>query len=285
MLFPIGMLVVIGSVLGGYVMHGGHLVVLWQPTEFIVIFGAGIGSFIIGNPSHVSKGALSRFKTLFKGKPYTTQSYLDLLCFMFTVFKIMKTKGMLELESHIENPHESDMFNKFPSFAADHHAVEFFCDYIRILTMGVDDFYQMEDLMDKELETHHHEGVTQATAMNTMAEAFPALGIVAAVQGVIITMGSITEPPEVLGHLIGGALVGTFLGVLLCYGIFGPIASFMNKFVDAESKYYEVIKIGIISHMKGNAPMISVEFARKVITSDVRPSFKELEEATAAATA
>ncbi len=279
MLFPIGFIVMWASVLGGYVLHGGKVAVLWQPTEVLIIFGAATGAFIIGNPGVVIKGVLGSFKVLFKGKPYKKTHYIELLSFMFNIFKTMRTKGMLELESHIENPYESDLFNQFPSFVKDHHAVDFFCDYVRLISMGVEDHYQMEDLMDKELEIHHDEAHTISSAVTTTAEGFPALGIVAAVLGVIITMGSISEPPEILGKLIGAALVGTFLGVLLCYGIFAPIGSFMEKYFNTESKYYECIKTGILTHMKGVAPAVSVEFARKAIPSSERPSFAELEEA------
>lgn len=281
MLFPIGVVVVFGSVIGGYLMHHGKLSVLWQPNEVVIIVGSNIGAFLIANPPALIKKTLSSLKYLMKGAPFKKEHYIELLTMMFTVLKTMKTKGMLELESHIENPHESAIFNAYPTFVHNHHAVDFFCDYLRVMTLGVEDSMVVEDIMDKELETLEKEGHEPSHSLTTMAEAFPALGIVAAVLGVITTMGSITEPPEILGGLIGAALVGTFLGVLLCYGIFGPMASFLAKYSYAEEKYLHVIKMGLLSHMKGNAPTVSVEFARKMIMSDVRPSFKEVEEALA----
>lgn len=280
MKFIIGLVVVFGSVISGYVMHHGNIKVLWQPTEFLIIFGAGIGSFVIANPGHLIKKTLKSLKLLFKGGyVFKKEQYLQLLLFQYEIYKFMKTKGMLEIEQHIENPEGSSIFQKYPSILANHHATDFFCDYIRMMTMGVDDKYQLEDMMNKELEDHHHENAEAAHSVNTMADAFPALGIVAAVLGVIITMGSIAEPPEILGGLVGAALVGTFCGVLLCYGIFGPMASSISKYFDEEHKFYECIKLGLLAHVQGNAPMISVEFARKVIPSGVRPTFKEVEEA------
>jgi chemotaxis protein MotA len=281
MLFPIGVIVVFGAIIGGYMMHHGNLAVLWQPNEFVIILGSNIGAFIIANPPHLIKRTLSNLKNLMKGAPYKKEQYIELLTMMFSVLKTMKTKGMLELESHIENPHESSLFAQFPGFIHNHHAVDFFCDYLRILTLGIEDVHQIEDIMEKELEVLEKEGHEPAHSVNIMAESFPGLGIVAAVLGVITTMASITEPPEILGGLIGAALVGTFLGVLFCYGIVGPMAAFMAKFAYAEERYLHCIKTAILAHMKGNAPTVSVEFARKVITSDVRPSFKEVEDALA----
>jgi chemotaxis protein MotA len=285
MLFPIGVFIVFGSVIGGYMMHHGKLSVLWQPNEVVIIVGSNIGAFLIANPPALIKKTLGSLKYLMKGAPFKKEHYIELLSMMFTVLKTMKTKGMLELESHIENPHESSIFNAYPTFVHNHHAVDFFCDYLRVMTLGVEDAMTVEDIMDKELDTMEKEGHEPSHALTTMAEAFPALGIVAAVLGVITTMGSIMEPPEILGGLIGAALVGTFLGVLLCYGIFGPMASFLGKYSYAEEKYLHVIKMGLLSHMKGNAPTVSVEFARKMIMTDVRPSFKEVEDALANATA
>lgn len=280
MFFIIGVVVVIGSVIGGYLMHGGRLGILWQPNEVLIIFGSGIGAFVIANPMSKLKKCLGGLKVLFKpGDPYSKESYLELLTFMYNIFKFMKTKGLLEIEKHIENPEESDFFKPYPGLIANHHAVDFFCDYLRLLTMGVDNKYQLEDMMDKELDAHHHDNEVAAGSMTTLGDSFPALGIVAAVLGVITTMGSISEPPEILGGLIGAALVGTFLGILLCYGIFGPIGQFMGKYYHDEHKYYECIKIGLLAHVQGNAPAVSVEFARKMIPGNVMPSFKEVEAA------
>lgn len=278
MLFIIGFVVVMGCVIGGYLMHNDNLAILWQPSEVIIICGAAIGAFVIGNTGTNAKAALKALGKLFKGKPYTKAKYLELLAFIFVVFKTAKSKGLLELESHIENPHESELFSKFPTVQHDHHLMDFFCDYIRVLAMGVDNHYMIEDLIDKELEIHHAEAHSAAAALNTFGESFPALGIVAAVLGVITTMGSIAEPPEILGGLIGAALVGTFMGILISYGIVCPMASFVEKFDTEEAAIHNCAKSAIVAYMQGNAPIIIVEFVRKNIPSAYRPSFKEVEE-------
>lgn len=278
MLFIVGFLIVAGSVVGGYTLHGGNLGILWQPTEFLIIGGAGFGSFLISNPPKVAFGALKYLGKLLKGSPYKKESYLELLTMLFVVFKLMRSKGMLAVEPHVENPESSSLFNQFPNFAKNHHAVHFVCDYLRLMTMGIDDPHQIEDLMLEELETHHKELHAMSGAIVNLGDAFPALGIVAAVLGVIITMGSITEPPEVLGHLIGAALVGTFFGILMSYGFVSPMGKFLEQYSEADGKYYECLKVGILSHLKGNAPAVSVEYARKIITSKEQPSFAELEE-------
>ncbi len=261
-------------------MHHGNLMVLYQPTEYLIIIGAAIGSFVIGNPSYVIKGALGSIKkAMVNGHPIKKDDYIELITFLYTIFKFMKTKGMLEVEAHIENPEGSDIFTRFPHFMHHHHAVEFFCDYTRLLTMGVDNKYTLEDMMTAELEAGHAETHAIPHSIQIMGDAFPAIGIVAAVLGVIITMGSIAEPPEILGGLIGAALVGTFLGVLISYCFVQPLAATIAKYYEMEHKYLDVIKAGMLAHVSGNAPAISIEFARKMIPMGVRPDFKEVEEA------
>lgn len=277
MKFLIGLVIVFACVLGGYAAMGGKLAVLNQPFELVIIGGAALGAYIISNSPKVLKGTGAAFGVLMKGNTLTKQDFTELLCLMYTLFKVAKTKGMLALEGHIEKPEESTIFQQFPGIKKDHHALEFLCDYMRLLTMGSEDPHKMEDLMDKELETHHNEDEETASAFQSMADGVPALGIVAAVLGVIKTMGSLDKPPEYLGKLIGGALVGTFLGVFLAYGMIGPMASFLKTTFAGKSKYYECIKAGLLAHMNGFAPSISIEYARKVLTSDVRPSFAELE--------
>ena len=277
----IGLLVVIGSIIGGYLMVGGHLAVLWQPAELVIIGGSGLGAFIAANSKETIMGAISGVMGLIKGPKYNADDYLELLTLQYQVFRTARSKGMLALESHIDNPETSDLFNQFPNFASDHHAVEFFCDYLRLMTLGTDNPLEVETLIDQELEVHHEHKSEGSHAVNIMAESFPGLGIVAAVLGVIHTMGIITEPPEILGAAIGAALVGTFLGILLCYGFVGPIATALKGIVDADHNYYVCLKTGIIAHLQGYAPAVSVEFARKTLGENNRPSFAKLEETTA----
>jgi chemotaxis protein MotA len=279
MLFIAGVITVIGCVLGGYVLHHGNLAVLWQPTEVLIICGAAAGSFMIANPGKIGIRALKSLKYLMKGTPFKKKDYVELLTLMYNCFKLMKSKGMLEMEGHIENPHESTLFSQYPGFIKNHHAVDFFCDYLRIMTMGMEDYYQMDDAMTRDLEVGHEESHKIAGAITNVADAMPALGIVAAVLGVIITMGSISEPPEILGKLIGAALVGTFLGVLLSYGFIAPMGNFLNAYFADDHRYLECIKVGLLSHIKGNAPAISVEFARNSIPSIERPDFATVDAA------
>lgn len=279
MLFIVGFLVVIGAVIGGYMGGGGHLEVLWQPLEFVIIFGAGIGAFLIAFPMTVVKGVAKNFAKLIKGAKYSGGSYLELLTCMYSLFKLAKSKGDLALESHIEKPHESNLFNQFPGFSGDHHALEFMCDYLRMLTLGTSNPHEVEAIMDAELDIHHSEHSAISGALSTLGDSLPALGIVAAVLGIIHTMGSITEPPEVLGHLIGAALVGTFSGILFSYGFVSPMGLSMGAIFAEEANYFLCIKAGIIAHMQGYAPQVSIEFARKTIPGHLRPTFAELEEA------
>jgi len=278
MLFISGAVIVVLSVLGGYIANGGHLYVLWQPFEILIIVGAAVGAFVIGNPKTVLTKTGSALGQVMKGPRHTKDNYLELLGLMYAIFKIAKSKGMLTLEAHVENPEESDLFRTFPIFYEDHHVRTFMCDYLRMMVLGSDNPHEMEALIDEEIETHHNESNQIANAIQTMADAMPALGIVAAVLGVIHTMGSITEPPEVLGKLIGGALVGTFMGVLLSYGFVGPIASALRNVYDSETKYYTCIKVGLLAYLNGYAPAVAVEFARKTLFSTVRPTFYEVEE-------
>ena len=279
MFFIIGSVVVIASVVGGYMANGGHMAVLWQPFELVIILGAAIGGFVTANRKPVLAETGKAIGALLKAEKYDKGAYLELLSLLYAVFKLSKTKGALALEQHVEKPEESTLFTQYPKFNADHHAVVFLCDYLRLLTLGTDNHHEMESLMDEEIETHHEEQAAIAAAIQTIADALPALGIVAAVLGVIHTMGSISEPPEVLGHLIGGALVGTLCGILLAYGFAAPMAGAVKARFDAEAKYFICMKSGILAYMQGYAPAVAVEFARKALNSDVRPSFYEVETA------
>ena len=278
MFFVIGAVIVFASVIGGYEAPGGHLDVLWQPFEFVIIFGASIGGFLIANAKPVLAGTGMALGTLFKGPKYNRAAYMELLGVLFALFKLAKTKGDLALESHVENPDESPLFREFPTFLKDHHALEFVCDYLRLLTLGTKNAHEVEAIMEQELEIHHNELDAISGSIHTMADGLPALGIVAAVLGIIHTMGSITEPPEVLGQLIGAALVGTFAGILMSYGLVGPVANSVEQTFGADSSYLGCIKTGIIAHMQGYAPQVSIEFARKTLNSNVRPTFAEVEE-------
>jgi len=277
----IGILIVVGSVIGGYMGVGGHLAVLWQPFEFIIILGAAMGAYVIGNTGPVLKQTLSVLGTLFKGPKYNKAAYVELLGMQFSLYKLVQSKGILALEQHIENPDESTLFARFPTFANNHHAVEFVCDYLRMVTLGSNNVHEMEALMDEELETHHQENERVVSAIQALADGTPALGIVAAVLGVIHTMGAISEPPEVLGHMIGGALVGTFFGVFVAYGFFGPFAQSLRNIYEAEDKYFLSLKVGLLAHISGQVPVMAIEFARKALMSEDRPSFAEIDEATA----
>jgi chemotaxis protein MotA len=279
MFLLIGAAVVLACVLGGYVAMGGHIAVLIQPFEFVIIAGAAVGAFIISNPKWILARAAKSLGQAMKGPPYKKEHYIELLSLLYQILKLAKAKGMLALEPHVENPDASDLFAAFPHFHGNHHAVTFLCDYLRLISLGTENAYELEALMDEEIETHHHEHAQVASAIQNMADGMPALGIVAAVLGVIKTMGAITEPPEVLGRLIGGALVGTFLGVFLSYGFIGPLASTLKTTFESETKYYQCMKAALLAYVQGYAPAVAVEFARKALLTDVRPTFYEVEEA------
>lgn len=248
------------------------------PGEGLIIIGLGVVAFLIANPPPVIKQTISYMGALTKPVAYTKENYVELLSALYSIFKLARTKGWLALESHIENPHDSDLFSQFPSFQHNHHALPFVCDYLRIISLGSENPHELEALMDEEIETISHHEHEAGHAMQTFADGLPALGIVAAVLGVIKTMGSISEPPEVLGKMIGGALVGTFLGVWASYAIAAPIAGCMTAKADTEVMYYRVIKVAMIAFLNGAAPQVAVEFARKILPHDVQPTFGELEE-------
>ena len=277
----LGIIIVIASVLGGYLAMGGHIDVLIQPFEAVIILGAAMGAYIIGNTGPVLKQSIGVFGTLVRGSRYNKASYVELLGLQYSLFKLVKARGLLALEAHIEDPANSTIFQRFPKFAANHRAVEFMCDYLRMVTLGTNNVHELEALMDEELETHNQENARLVTAVQTLADGTPALGIVAAVLGVIKTMGSIAEPPAVLGHMIGGALVGTFLGVFVAYGFFGPMAQALRNIYEAEAKYFLSMKTGLLAHISGYGPEMAIEFARKMLMSEDRPTFIEIDAATA----
>ncbi len=280
----IGVVLLFGMVFGSYLISGGNMAVIIHatPHEMMAIGGAGIASFLISNSMTVVKGSGAGLAKVFAGPKWKAVDYRDLLSLLFLLTKTMKSKGVIALESHIENPKESSIFSRFPKVTKDHFAVDFICDTLRMMTMNLEDPHQVEDAMEKQLEKHHHEALAPAGALQSLADALPALGIVAAVLGVIKTMGSITEPPEVLGTMIGGALVGTFLGVFLAYGLVGPFAARLKDIIEEEGSYYKIIQSVLVAHLHGNAAQISVEIGRGSVPSGSQPSFLELEEALSA---
>lgn len=276
----IGIVLLFGMVFGSYILAGGKMEVILHslPYELMAILGAGVAAFLIGNSVTTIKATLGGFAKVFAGNKWKKQDYKDLLSLLFQLTKTMKSKGVIALESHIEKPAESAIFQKYPKILKDHFATDFICDTLRMMTMNLEDPHQIEDAMEKQLEKHHHEGLAGAHALQTMADGLPALGIVAAVLGVIKTMGSITEPPEILGGMIGGALVGTFLGVFLAYGLVGPMAVRLKDIVDGDGAFYKIIQSVLVAHLHGNAAQISVEIGRGDIPSSAQPSFLEMEE-------
>src|SRR6202000_1225122 len=270
-----------GAVFGSFIISGGKIGVVLEaaPHELMAILGAGIAAFLISNSMTTIKAPGGGFSKVFSGPKWKPQDYRDLLSLLFLLTKTMKSKGVIALESHIEKPGESTIFSRYPKLMKDHFAIDFICDTLRMMTMNLEDPHQVEDAMEKQLEKHHHEAHAPAHAMSNMADALPALGIVAAVLGVIKTMGSITEPPEVLGQMIGSALVGTFLGGFLAYGMVGPMAARMKDVIDEEGSFYRIIQSVLVAHLHGNAAQISVEIGRGSVPSPAQPSFLELEEA------
>jgi chemotaxis protein MotA len=277
----IGIVVLFAMVFGSFLMSGGNMAVILEaaPHELMAIGGAGVAAFLIGNSLTVIKATGGGMSKVFAGPKWKTGDYRDLLSLLFLLTKTMKSKGVIALESHIEKPGESTIFTRFPKITKDHFAVDFICDTLRMMTMNLEDPHQVEDAMEKQLEKHHHEALAPAGALQSMADALPALGIVAAVLGVIKTMGSITEPPAVLGAMIGGALVGTFMGVFLAYGLVGPMATRLKAVVEEEGSFYRIIQSVLVAHLHGNAAQISVEIGRGSVPSGAQPSFLELEEA------
>ncbi|MCL4679507.1 MAG: flagellar motor stator protein MotA [Alphaproteobacteria bacterium] len=282
----LGLLLVLVSTFGGLVMTAGfekamHLltgaILPAAPGEIVIIMGCAISAFLVANSMDVIKGSAKYMSALAKPSAYSKDDYVELLCMMFAVFKLARSKGWLAIEQHIEKPEESELFKNFPTFQHNHHAIVFFCDYLRIISLGNENPFQLEALMDSEIEVIAHHEAHPGHAVQAMADGIPALGIVAAVLGVIKTMASISEPPEVLGKLIGGALVGTFLGVWLSYAFVAPIASAMTAKAETEITYYKCIKTGIIAFLNGAAPQVAVEFPRKLLPHDVQPTFQELE--------
>lgn len=263
-----------------YIISGGNIMIVLKalPIEMGIIGGAGVGAMIISNTKKVLGELSTGFKKVMAGPTYKKDDFLDVLCLLYMIFKLAKSKGMLVLEAHVENPQDSEIFKNFPNLLKDHHLTDFICDYLRMMTMGTDDPMQMEDLMNEEIEVHHKEAHQVADAFSHLGDGLPALGIVAAVLGIIKTMAAIDQPPEILGKMIGSALVGTFLGVFLAYGVVGPIGKNLGAVQDEDSRIYDCIKTGLLAYLNGYAPVVALEFARKSLMSHQRPSFYDVEE-------
>lgn len=274
----IGYIVVCGTIFGGYAMAGGHLGGLWQPLEVLMIFGGAIGAFIVGNDAKALKSTVKALPSLFKGSKYNKILYLDLLSLLYEILTKIRKDGMMSIENDVENPESSPLFSKYPKILHDHHVMDFICDYLRLMVSGNMDAFQVENLMDNELETHHMEGHVPAHCIAKLGDGLPAFGIVAAVMGVVHTMENVALPPAELGILIAHALVGTFLGILLAYGFVGPLSGLLEQKLDESSKMLQTVKVTLLASLNGYAPAIAVEFGRKVLYSTERPGFSELEE-------
>lgn len=273
----VGALIVWAAVITGYLLSGGQLLALWQPFELITICGAAFGAFFISNPMKVISATIKGSLGLLGGSPYNKTLYMELLACLYDVFQKIRKEGLIAIEADIEDPKASAIFSKYKLITKDHHAMDFICDYLRLMVVGDMSAHELEALMDAELETHHSEALLPAGALQKVSDGLPGFGIVAAVMGIVITMGSLGGPPEVLGHHVGAALVGTFLGILFAYGFVAPMAGQMEHKVREEGKFYECIKVSLLACVSGAPPQIAVEFGRKVLYSTERPSFAELE--------
>jgi chemotaxis protein MotA len=275
----IGLVVVFGAVVGGFLMEHGQLLVLVQPAEMVTIIGAAIGTLLVANPLHIIKAMIASVLGVLKGSAFGKQRYLDALKMMFEFLNKVRRQGLIEVEADIEKPSESEIFKKYPDFLKDHHIEAFVCDTLRMAISGGVEPFDMDQMMELDMEVHHHEALAPISALSTVADALPGLGIVAAVLGVVITMGALGGPPEEIGKKVAAALVGTFLGILLCYGVVGPLAANMTKNADAHNEYLHVMRVLMLSFLKGNAPIIAIEMARRAIPAHVRPTFNEMETA------
>lgn len=274
----IGYVVILAAVIGGFMLAGGHVGSLVQPTELIMIGGATVGAFFVANNAKVVKATFAALPTVFKGSKFTKALYLELLSLLYDILAKVRKEGLMSIESDVENPEQSPVFSKYPAIAGDHHAMEFLTDYLRLMVGGNLNAFEIENLMDNEIETHHHEGEIPVHAVAKMADGLPAFGIVAAVMGVVHTMESVGIPPSELGKLIAAALVGTFLGILLSYGFVGPLATVLEHKLHESTKMFQCMKVTLLASMNGYAPQVAVEFGRKVLYSTERPTFTELEE-------
>jgi chemotaxis protein MotA len=275
----LGILVVFGAVLGGYLMEKGNLLVLVQPAELLIIGGAAVGTLLIANPMHILKGIGEGLSGVFGASRFNEARYLDAFKMMYSLLNKARREGNLSIEADIESPNESKLFSEYPAFLKNHHVRDFVCDTLRMMVTGGVEALDIDQMMELDMEVQHHDASEPITALTTVADALPGLGIVAAVLGVVITMGALGGPPEEIGHKVAAALVGTFLGILLCYGLIGPVGSKMSKTAEEERCFLHVLRVLIIAAMKGSAPAIAVEIARRAVPVHVRPSFAKVEAA------
>jgi chemotaxis protein MotA len=277
MFLIVGYVVILAASLGTYAIHGS-LLALWVPAEYVAIVGLTVGGFLAGNDIKIIKKTVGALPSVLKGSKYTKALYVDLLAMLFEILAKVRKEGLMSIEADVEDPHASPIFGKYPTLQHDHHVMEFITDYLRMMVGGNLNTVEIESLMDMEIDTHHHEVEVPGHVMGKVADGVPAFGIVVAVMGVVNVMGSVGQPPAVLGKMIGGALVGTFLGILISYGFVAPIASLLEQKAHEGSKIYQCIKVVLLASMSGYAPQVAVEFGRKVLESGVRPSFRELED-------
>ncbi|RMG58893.1 MAG: flagellar motor stator protein MotA, partial [Deltaproteobacteria bacterium] len=273
----LGAFIVLGCVIGGYLMEHGNLHVLFQPAEVVIIFGAALGSLVISSPMKVLKIVISGAFKILKSKQYKKEDYLDALKLLSEIFYKIRKDGLISIESDVDNPEQSPIFSKYPSILANHHALTFITDTLRTIITTTIAPHELEALLESEVDAHFEELLIPYKSISNVADSLPGLGIVAAVLGVVLTMGKISEPPEVLGHSIGAALVGTFLGVLMCYGFVGPASRHLEHLAVEEKEFLTVLKVGLVSFVSGGTPQIAIEFARRVVPSNVKPSFEEVE--------
>ena len=274
----VGYVLVLGAVFGGIVLAGGHVASLFQPVELIMIGGSALGAFFVANTPKTIKSTLKALPSLLKGTKFSKALYIDLLSMLYEILAKVRKEGLMSIESDVENPEASPIFSKYPHIQKDHHAMEFLTDYMRMMVGGNLNAFEIENLMDNEIETHHHEGEVPIHALSKLADGLPAFGIVAAVMGVVHTMESVGIPPAELGKLIAAALVGTFLGILLSYGFVAPLASLLEQKLHESTKMFQCMKVTLLASMNGYAPQVAVEFGRKVLYSTERPGFRELED-------
>ncbi|HZP07588.1 MAG TPA: flagellar motor stator protein MotA [Terracidiphilus sp.] len=273
----VGILVVFGAVIGGFLIEKGHLAVLIQPAELIIIAGSAAGTVLVANPLRILKAIIAGLLGTLKGSPFTKAYYLNTLKMMYQFLNKVRKEGLVAIEMDVEKPKESAIFKNYPQFLADHHALDFLCDTLRMAITGGVEPFDMDQMMELDMEVHHHAAVQPVDALTTMADSLPGLGIVAAVLGVVITMGALGGPPEEIGAHVAAALVGTFLGILLCYGVVGPLSSNMRKAADEHNEYLHVLRVLLLAFLKGSAPLVAIEMGRRAIPAHARPSFEEME--------